>query len=182
MVCRAWHAPWGRKESETTEWLNWTETSPQHIAQQKNAVRATTLCACALSGGGNSGQGCLFAASSQRRMRTLVSGRSAHLSRRAQGAGAAGKMAGVGLAAVAAWVPCRRWGLAAVTFGFHHGLSTLLARKTERAPQWLRGQCPKDWSKTRSFEHSGFRRFLSLAFLALRSEILFPGSQYPSSF
>ena len=115
-------------------------------------------------------------------MRTLVSGRSAHLRRRAQGVGAAGKMAGVGLAAMAAWVPCRRSGWAAVTFGFHHGLSTLLARNIERAPQWLRGQCPKDWSKTRSFEHIGFRRFLSRAFLALRSEILFPGSQYPSSF
>lgn len=115
-------------------------------------------------------------------MRTLASGRSAPLSRRAQGAGAAGKMAGVGLAPVAAWVPCRRWGWAAVTLGFHHGLSMLLARKTERAPQWFRGQCPKDWSKTRSFEHTGFRRFLTRAFLALRSEILFPGSQYPSSF
>ncbi|KAJ1070596.1 hypothetical protein K5549_003575 [Capra hircus] len=71
-------------------------------------------------------------------MRTFVSRRSAHLSRRAQGARAAGKMAGVGLAAVAAWVPCRRWSWAAVTFGFHHGFSTLLARKTERTPQWLR--------------------------------------------
>ncbi|KAB0342348.1 hypothetical protein FD754_019274 [Muntiacus muntjak] len=71
-------------------------------------------------------------------MRTLAAGRSAHLSGRAQRAGAAGKMAGVGLASAAAWVPCRRWGWAAVTFGFHRGLSTLLARKTERAPQWFR--------------------------------------------
>ncbi|XP_020754427.1 palmitoyl-protein thioesterase ABHD10, mitochondrial isoform X1 [Odocoileus virginianus] len=47
-------------------------------------------------------------------------------------------MAGVGLASVAAWVPSRRWGWAAVTFGFRHGLSMLLARKTERAPQWFR--------------------------------------------
>ncbi|XP_047648679.1 palmitoyl-protein thioesterase ABHD10, mitochondrial isoform X2 [Phacochoerus africanus] len=46
-------------------------------------------------------------------------------------------MAGVGLAAAASWVPCRRRGWAVVSFGFHRGLSALLARKPERAPWWL---------------------------------------------
>ncbi|XP_054943851.1 LOW QUALITY PROTEIN: palmitoyl-protein thioesterase ABHD10, mitochondrial-like [Physeter macrocephalus] len=36
-----------------------------------------------------------------------------------------------------AGVPCRRWGWMAISFGFHHGLSTLLAPKAERAPRWL---------------------------------------------
>ncbi|KAF6384301.1 abhydrolase domain containing 10, depalmitoylase [Rhinolophus ferrumequinum] len=44
-------------------------------------------------------------------------------------------MAGFGLASVAAWDPCRRWGSTA--FGFHRGLSALLARKPERTPRWL---------------------------------------------
>ncbi|XP_007469213.1 PREDICTED: mycophenolic acid acyl-glucuronide esterase, mitochondrial [Lipotes vexillifer] len=43
-------------------------------------------------------------------------------------------MARVGLHS---WVPCRRWGWMAVSFGFHRGLSTLLAPKAERAPRWL---------------------------------------------
>nr|XP_060149721.1 palmitoyl-protein thioesterase ABHD10, mitochondrial-like [Globicephala melas] len=34
-------------------------------------------------------------------------------------------------------VPCHRWGWMAVSFGFHCGLSTLLAPKAEPAPQWL---------------------------------------------
>uniref|UniRef100_A0A8D2CNQ6 Palmitoyl-protein thioesterase ABHD10, mitochondrial n=1 Tax=Sciurus vulgaris TaxID=55149 RepID=A0A8D2CNQ6_SCIVU len=46
-------------------------------------------------------------------------------------------MAGAGLAAVAAWVPCRSWGWAAVSFGPHRGLSALLPRKPQRAPRWL---------------------------------------------
>ncbi|XP_062969753.1 palmitoyl-protein thioesterase ABHD10, mitochondrial [Cynocephalus volans] len=46
-------------------------------------------------------------------------------------------MAGVGTAAVAAWVPCRSWGWASVSFGPHRGLSALLARKPQRAPRWL---------------------------------------------
>ncbi|XP_033288081.1 palmitoyl-protein thioesterase ABHD10, mitochondrial isoform X2 [Orcinus orca] len=54
--------------------------------------------------------------------------------RSARGAGAVGKMARVGLPS---WVPCRKWGWMAVSFGFHRGLSTLLAPKAERAPRWL---------------------------------------------
>uniref|UniRef100_A0A8D2I916 Abhydrolase domain containing 10, depalmitoylase n=1 Tax=Urocitellus parryii TaxID=9999 RepID=A0A8D2I916_UROPR len=46
-------------------------------------------------------------------------------------------MAAVGLTAVAAWVPCRSWGWAAVSFGPHRGLSALLPRKPQRAPRWL---------------------------------------------
>ncbi|XP_053434510.1 palmitoyl-protein thioesterase ABHD10, mitochondrial [Nycticebus coucang] len=46
-------------------------------------------------------------------------------------------MAGVGLAAVGAWVPGRSWGWAAVFFGPHRGLSALLARMPQRAPRWL---------------------------------------------
>ncbi|XP_004391668.1 PREDICTED: mycophenolic acid acyl-glucuronide esterase, mitochondrial [Odobenus rosmarus divergens] len=45
-------------------------------------------------------------------------------------------MAGVGMAALGAWVPCRRWSKAAV-FGFHRGLTALLARKPEGTPLWL---------------------------------------------
>ncbi|XP_061049050.1 palmitoyl-protein thioesterase ABHD10, mitochondrial [Eubalaena glacialis] len=63
-----------------------------------------------------------------------VSGRCACLCRSARGAGAVGKMARVGLGA---WVPCCRLGRMAVSFGFHRGLSTLLAPKAERAPRWL---------------------------------------------
>lgn len=107
-----------------------------------------------------------------------VSGRCACLCRSARGAGAVGKMARVGLTS---WVPCRRWGWMAVSFGFHRGLSTLLAPKAERAPRWLPGQCPKGWSRTRTFEHPGFRQFLCHAFLAPRSEMPLRGSQYPSS-
>uniref|UniRef100_F7BX91 Palmitoyl-protein thioesterase ABHD10, mitochondrial n=1 Tax=Callithrix jacchus TaxID=9483 RepID=F7BX91_CALJA len=40
-------------------------------------------------------------------------------------------------AAVAAWVPCRSWGWAAVAFGPHRGLNTLLAPMPRRAPRWL---------------------------------------------
>ncbi|XP_059953485.1 palmitoyl-protein thioesterase ABHD10, mitochondrial-like [Mesoplodon densirostris] len=36
-----------------------------------------------------------------------------------------------------AGVRCRRWGWMAVSFGFHCGLSTLLAPKAEQAPRWL---------------------------------------------
>lgn len=46
------------------------------------------------------------------------------------GAGPPGKMA--------AWVPCLRWGWAAVSFGRHRGLSASLARKPPRA-WWLSG-------------------------------------------
>ncbi|KAI2530822.1 ABHD10 isoform 2 [Pan troglodytes] len=48
-------------------------------------------------------------------------------------------MAVARLAAVAAWVPCRSWGWAAVPFGPHRGLSVLLARIPQRAPRWLPG-------------------------------------------
>lgn len=68
-------------------------------------------------------------------------------------AGAAGKMAAVGMAAAAAKVACRRWGWTAVSCGFHRGLCTLLAQKPEKAPRWLPGQCPKDGNGERSFEH-----------------------------
>jgi len=47
-------------------------------------------------------------------------------------------MAGVGMAALGAWVPCRRWNKAAV-FGFHRGLTALLARKPKGTPLWLPG-------------------------------------------
>nr|XP_012316377.1 mycophenolic acid acyl-glucuronide esterase, mitochondrial isoform X2 [Aotus nancymaae] len=40
-------------------------------------------------------------------------------------------------AAVAAWVPCRSWGWAAVPFGPYCGLNTLLAPMPQRAPRWL---------------------------------------------
>ncbi|XP_008064778.1 mycophenolic acid acyl-glucuronide esterase, mitochondrial isoform X2 [Carlito syrichta] len=46
-------------------------------------------------------------------------------------------MAGAGMAAVAAWGPCRSWGWAAVSSGSHHGLSALLARTPQRAPRCL---------------------------------------------
>ncbi|XP_058919589.2 LOW QUALITY PROTEIN: palmitoyl-protein thioesterase ABHD10, mitochondrial [Kogia breviceps] len=69
-----------------------------------------------------------------RRMRKLSFWSLCVSCRSARGAGAVGKMARVGLDA---WVPCRRWGWMAVSFGFHRGLSTLLAPKAERAPQWL---------------------------------------------
>ncbi|XP_025729806.1 palmitoyl-protein thioesterase ABHD10, mitochondrial isoform X2 [Callorhinus ursinus] len=45
-------------------------------------------------------------------------------------------MAGLGMAALGAWVPCRRWSKAAV-FGFHRGLTALLAGKPEGTPLWL---------------------------------------------
>ncbi|XP_058517852.1 palmitoyl-protein thioesterase ABHD10, mitochondrial isoform X2 [Ochotona princeps] len=46
-------------------------------------------------------------------------------------------MAGTGLAAVAAWVPRRSWGWAAMSLGPHRDFSTLLARKPPRVPRWL---------------------------------------------
>nr|XP_054360143.1 palmitoyl-protein thioesterase ABHD10, mitochondrial isoform X2 [Mirounga angustirostris] len=45
-------------------------------------------------------------------------------------------MAGVGMAALGAWVPCRRWNKAAV-FGFRRGVTALLARKPKGTPLWL---------------------------------------------
>nr|KAF6473013.1 abhydrolase domain containing 10, depalmitoylase [Rousettus aegyptiacus] len=44
-------------------------------------------------------------------------------------------MAGMGMAAAAAWDPCRRWGRMAVSFGFHRSFSALLARKPQHAPR-----------------------------------------------
>ncbi|XP_007945631.1 palmitoyl-protein thioesterase ABHD10, mitochondrial [Orycteropus afer afer] len=46
-------------------------------------------------------------------------------------------MAGWGITAFTACLPCRSWGFTAVFCGPHRGLSTLFARKKlERAPQW----------------------------------------------
>lgn len=61
------------------------------------------------------------------------------LRRSARGAGTAGKMAGVGMAAAAARGPCWRWGCTAVSFGFHRGLCTLFVRKPEKAPRGFPG-------------------------------------------
>uniref|UniRef100_A0A2K6S301 Palmitoyl-protein thioesterase ABHD10, mitochondrial n=1 Tax=Saimiri boliviensis boliviensis TaxID=39432 RepID=A0A2K6S301_SAIBB len=46
-------------------------------------------------------------------------------------------MAVARMATVAAWVPCRSWGWAAVLFGPHCGFNTLLASLPQRAPRWL---------------------------------------------
>lgn len=70
-------------------------------------------------------------------------------------------MAGVGMATVAARLPRCRWGRAPISFGFHRGVSALLAQNPEWAPRGLPGQCPKGGSRTRSLEHPGFRPSLS---------------------
>uniref|UniRef100_A0A5F9CNN9 Palmitoyl-protein thioesterase ABHD10, mitochondrial n=1 Tax=Oryctolagus cuniculus TaxID=9986 RepID=A0A5F9CNN9_RABIT len=52
-------------------------------------------------------------------------------------------MAGVGLAAVAAWVPRRSWSWAAVSLGPQRDFSPLLARKPQQVPRWLPACRPK---------------------------------------
>uniref|UniRef100_A0A667H0Y1 Abhydrolase domain containing 10, depalmitoylase n=1 Tax=Lynx canadensis TaxID=61383 RepID=A0A667H0Y1_LYNCA len=52
-------------------------------------------------------------------------------------------MAGAGMAALGSWVPHQRWGREAVFLGFHQGLSTLLARKSEWTPRWVPACRPK---------------------------------------
>lgn len=83
----------------------------------------------------------------------------------AQGAGTAGKMAGVSMAAVASWLPARRWGRAIVSFGLPRGLGTLLTRNPNWAPRWLPGQYPKGGSGMRSFKLPESRPSLPHAFL-----------------
>lgn len=71
-----------------------------------------------------------------------VPGRLTRLGWSARGAGAAGKMAGAGMAAAAAaaWHPCRRWwAWMAASFGLHRSFSALVARKSEHAPRRLPG-------------------------------------------
>lgn len=82
----------------------------------------------------------------------LVTVRSDLLCGSARSSGASGKMAGVGMAALGAWVPRGRWGRAGVFLGFHRGLSAFLARKSEGTARWVPGQCPKARRSTRSFE------------------------------
>ncbi|XP_053763327.1 palmitoyl-protein thioesterase ABHD10, mitochondrial-like [Panthera pardus] len=52
-------------------------------------------------------------------------------------------MVGAGMAALGSWVPHQRWGREAVFLGFHHGLSALLARKSEWTPRWVPACRPK---------------------------------------
>lgn len=106
----------------------------------------------------------------------LVTVRSELLCGSARYSRASGKMAGAGMATLGSWVPRRRWGREAVFLGFYRGLSALLARKSERTPRWVPGQCPKGGRSTRSFELG----VLSSAFLAPYLKMLFPRSQYSS--
>ncbi|XP_036911238.1 palmitoyl-protein thioesterase ABHD10, mitochondrial isoform X1 [Sturnira hondurensis] len=46
-------------------------------------------------------------------------------------------MAGVGMVATGTRDLCKRWGLTAVSFGFHRGLSAVLARRSDRVPRRL---------------------------------------------
>ncbi|KAM5335227.1 palmitoyl-protein thioesterase ABHD10, mitochondrial isoform 2-T2 [Glossophaga mutica] len=62
-------------------------------------------------------------------------------------------MAGVGMVASGPWDLCWRWGLTAVSFGFHRGLSGVLARRSDRVPRWL-PESRMDLAQRR-FDYSG---------------------------
>ncbi|XP_031219866.1 mycophenolic acid acyl-glucuronide esterase, mitochondrial [Mastomys coucha] len=68
---------------------------------------------------------------------------------------------------MAAWVPCLRWGWAAVNFGRHRGLSASLARKPPRA-WWLsvkNGKPQYTWERSFHYQHEGCRQKTPLSFL-----------------